>query len=141
MFRQCGIVVTFQYPLQLYFSGHIEDYAPRQVVMFPLILCFIYTCRKVRHKNVVQFIGACTRPPNLCIVTGINVKFKTTQQAELFQDRRLLLFSRQLPHMYFSLSFLLFVYLHFFGCRVHVWGKRVWLFTQTKGQFQTTYST
>lgn len=26
--------------------------------------------RKVRHKNVVQFIGACTRSPNLCIVTG-----------------------------------------------------------------------
>ncbi|KAK9946868.1 hypothetical protein M0R45_012311 [Rubus argutus] len=25
--------------------------------------------RKVRHKNVVQFIGACTRPPNLFIVT------------------------------------------------------------------------
>ncbi|KAM5565230.1 serine/threonine-protein kinase STY46-like [Rosa sericea] len=25
--------------------------------------------RKVRHKNVVQFIGACTKPPNLCIVT------------------------------------------------------------------------
>lgn len=24
--------------------------------------------RKVRHKNVVQFIGACTRAPNLCIV-------------------------------------------------------------------------
>lgn len=24
--------------------------------------------RKVRHKNVVQFIGACTRRPNLCIV-------------------------------------------------------------------------
>ena len=24
--------------------------------------------RKVRHKNVVQFIGACTRKPNLCIV-------------------------------------------------------------------------
>lgn len=24
---------------------------------------------KVRHKNVVQFIGACTRPPVLCIVT------------------------------------------------------------------------
>jgi serine/threonine protein kinase len=23
---------------------------------------------KVRHKNVVQFIGACTRKPNLCIV-------------------------------------------------------------------------
>ena len=25
--------------------------------------------RKVRHKNVVQFIGACTIPPKLCIVT------------------------------------------------------------------------
>jgi serine/threonine protein kinase len=24
--------------------------------------------RKARHKNVVQFIGACTRKPNLCIV-------------------------------------------------------------------------
>nr|XP_029151496.1 serine/threonine-protein kinase STY46 isoform X2 [Arachis hypogaea] len=24
---------------------------------------------KVRHKNVVQFIGACTKPPRLCIVT------------------------------------------------------------------------
>ncbi|RXH73364.1 hypothetical protein DVH24_013048 [Malus domestica] len=24
---------------------------------------------KVRHKNVVQFIGACTKPPKLCIIT------------------------------------------------------------------------
>ncbi len=30
----------------------------------------LMVCRKVRHKNVVQFIGACTKPPNLCIVTG-----------------------------------------------------------------------
>ncbi|XP_018450394.1 serine/threonine-protein kinase STY17 isoform X1 [Raphanus sativus] len=29
----------------------------------------VYIMRKVRHKNVVQFIGACTRSPNLCIVT------------------------------------------------------------------------
>eukprot|EP00250_Pteridium_aquilinum_P012326 c20659_g2_i1 orf=1-1122(-) len=29
----------------------------------------VYIMRKVRHKNVVQFIGACTRPPHLCIVT------------------------------------------------------------------------
>ncbi|KAH1190496.1 Serine/threonine-protein kinase STY46 [Glycine max] len=29
----------------------------------------VYIMRKVRHKNVVQFIGACTKPPGLCIVT------------------------------------------------------------------------
>ncbi|XWS42198.1 hypothetical protein CRYUN_Cryun17cG0147600 [Craigia yunnanensis] len=29
----------------------------------------VYIMRKVRHKNVVQFIGACTRAPNPCIVT------------------------------------------------------------------------
>ncbi|KAI5401741.1 Serine/threonine-protein kinase sty46, variant 2 [Lathyrus oleraceus] len=30
----------------------------------------VYIMRKVRHKNVVQFMGACTKPPGLCIVTG-----------------------------------------------------------------------
>ncbi|XP_073112922.1 serine/threonine-protein kinase STY46 isoform X1 [Elaeis guineensis] len=29
----------------------------------------VYIMRKVRHKNVVQFIGACTRSSSLCIVT------------------------------------------------------------------------
>ncbi|KAJ6926885.1 hypothetical protein NC651_011090 [Populus alba x Populus x berolinensis] len=29
----------------------------------------VYIMRKVRHKNVVQFIGACTWSPNLCIMT------------------------------------------------------------------------
>ncbi|KAM0972662.1 hypothetical protein ACFX13_016350 [Malus domestica] len=29
----------------------------------------VYIMRKVRHKNVVQFIGACTKPPKLCIIT------------------------------------------------------------------------
>ncbi|KAG6767100.1 hypothetical protein POTOM_028279 [Populus tomentosa] len=34
----------------------------------------VYIMRKVRHKNVVQFIGACTRSPNLCIVTEFMAK-------------------------------------------------------------------
>ncbi|XP_064949686.1 serine/threonine-protein kinase STY46 isoform X5 [Musa acuminata AAA Group] len=33
------------------------------------ISCLFRDFRKVRHKNVVQFIGACTKPPSLCIVT------------------------------------------------------------------------
>ena len=33
-----------------------------------LLLQEVTIMRKVRHKNVVQFIGACTRKPNLCIV-------------------------------------------------------------------------
>ena len=34
----------------------------------PWCLQEVTIMRKVRHKNVVQFIGACTRKPNLCIV-------------------------------------------------------------------------
>lgn len=34
----------------------------------PWIVQEVSIMRKVRHKNVVQFIGACTRKPNLCIV-------------------------------------------------------------------------
>ncbi|XP_028768091.1 serine/threonine-protein kinase STY46-like isoform X2 [Neltuma alba] len=29
----------------------------------------VYIMRKVRHRNVVQFIGACTKPPHFCIIT------------------------------------------------------------------------
>jgi hypothetical protein len=26
--------------------------------------------REVHHANVVRFIGACTKPPQFCIITG-----------------------------------------------------------------------
>ncbi|KAI4317000.1 hypothetical protein L6164_024915 [Bauhinia variegata] len=29
----------------------------------------VYILSKIQHKNIVQFVGACTKPPNLCIVT------------------------------------------------------------------------
>lgn len=37
-------------------------------VQFQEFLQEVGIMRKVRHRNVVQFIGACTRKPNLCIV-------------------------------------------------------------------------
>lgn len=43
------------------------------------LLSMFLDFRKVRHKNVVQFIGASTKPPNLCIITGMveeNGRFK-----------------------------------------------------------------
>ena len=50
--------------------------------------------RKVRHKSVVQFIGACTRPPNLCIVFvfmhGGSVYDYIHRQGGSFTTRRLL---------------------------------------------------
>ncbi|KAH0915876.1 hypothetical protein HID58_030322 [Brassica napus] len=42
----------------------------------------VFIMRKVRHKNVVQFIGACTKPPHLCIVTAwIPYEYMTPLQA------------------------------------------------------------
>jgi len=34
----------------------------------PMLVQEVAIMRKVRHRNVVQFIGACTQKPNLCIV-------------------------------------------------------------------------
>ncbi len=42
----------------------------KKVPIFQVTDKSLMVCRRVRHKNVVQFIGACTKPPNLCIVTG-----------------------------------------------------------------------
>ncbi|XP_011034943.1 PREDICTED: tyrosine-protein kinase CSK-like isoform X1 [Populus euphratica] len=42
---------------------HLDDKLQSEFVQEVSIM------RKVRHKNVVQFIGSCTRPPSLCIVT------------------------------------------------------------------------
>lgn len=54
---QAGTKVTAIYPWVLLTTA----------VWLPLLrlVCFAL---QVRHKNVVQFIGACTRKPNLCIV-------------------------------------------------------------------------
>ncbi|XP_024922183.1 serine/threonine-protein kinase STY8 isoform X2 [Ziziphus jujuba] len=58
-------------------AGHLNETMQREFAqevyimrtLISLACLFFGTCRKVRHKNVVQFIGACTRHPNLCIVT------------------------------------------------------------------------
>ncbi|XP_040946925.1 serine/threonine-protein kinase STY46 isoform X4 [Gossypium hirsutum] len=42
---------------------------PRQLKFETKVASGSYGDLKVRHKNVVQFIGACTKPPNLYIVT------------------------------------------------------------------------
>ncbi|GJY25916.1 hypothetical protein Tco_0400642 [Tanacetum coccineum] len=39
--------------------------------------------RKVRHTNVVQFIGACTKPSNLCIVTGNDDRVCTSYRRQI----------------------------------------------------------
>ncbi|RZC45015.1 hypothetical protein C5167_037962 [Papaver somniferum] len=45
----------------------------QSVPLFQLSLLHLLSFRKVRHKNVVQFIGACTKTPSLCIVTGMKL--------------------------------------------------------------------
>ncbi|KAJ6985833.1 hypothetical protein NC653_023691 [Populus alba x Populus x berolinensis] len=44
----------------------------------------VYIMRKVRHKNVVQFIGACTKLPSLCIVTDfyLFISFQVVKVAD-----------------------------------------------------------
>ena len=42
--------------------------AATDTAQFAEFLQEVHIMRKVRHRNVVQFIGACTQRPNLCIV-------------------------------------------------------------------------
>ncbi|KAF7801623.1 maternal effect embryo arrest protein [Senna tora] len=41
----------------------------------------VYILSKVCHKNVVKFIGSCTKPPNLCIVTEMAADQALTQDS------------------------------------------------------------
>ena len=35
-----------------------------------LSIPYLHLFREVHHTNVVRFIGACTKPPKFCIITG-----------------------------------------------------------------------
>ncbi|KAG0448588.1 hypothetical protein HPP92_027758 [Vanilla planifolia] len=47
--------------------------------------------REVQHRNVVRFVGACTSPPQFCIVTGIFVIRRLGNSKEGAEDGSLLL--------------------------------------------------
>ena len=46
----------------------VHAWLHQQLEKLDMFLQEVTIMRKVRHRNVVQFIGACTRKPNLCIV-------------------------------------------------------------------------
>ncbi|XP_047951385.1 serine/threonine-protein kinase STY46-like isoform X1 [Salvia hispanica] len=50
-------------------NTELEKEFAQEVYIMRFVVVHLWIHRKVRHKNVVQFIGACTRPPKLCIVT------------------------------------------------------------------------
>ncbi|XP_057732669.1 serine/threonine-protein kinase STY46-like isoform X1 [Arachis stenosperma] len=58
-----GIYCSQEVAIKILKPEHVNSDLQREFVQE------VYIMRKVRHKNVVQFIGACTKPPRLCIVT------------------------------------------------------------------------
>ena len=101
-----------------------------------LFLHFLLTCRKVRHKNVVQFIGACTKLPSLCIVTG---KCQWNFKCILCLFIPCMNFFLHPPPPNLSSSIQHFVssthYFLFLLNRIYVWRKCLWLPTQAEGCF------
>ena len=72
--------------------------------------------RKVRHRNVVQFIGACTQKPNLCIV------FEFMRGGSIYDHLRQVVQSPLLTHVA-AMQYLL---LHTYRCN-RLWLPRVTL--------------
>lgn len=62
-FKQ-SLVVEFRWIAFFFFSQLLIQNPFSSLILFSTFF------RKIRHKNVVQFIGARTQPPNMCIVTG-----------------------------------------------------------------------
>ncbi|KAM3376771.1 serine/threonine-protein kinase STY46 isoform X2 [Capsicum galapagoense] len=70
----------------------------------------VYIMRKVRHKNVVQFIGACTRPPNLCIVTGIKCRIQDHTTGRIISKSPIVTVCKTIsPYLFAYFTFLLVV--------------------------------
>ncbi|XP_040995882.1 serine/threonine-protein kinase STY46-like isoform X2 [Juglans microcarpa x Juglans regia] len=58
-----GVYLSEDVAVKILRSEHLNDALEDEFSQEVAIL------REVRHKNVVRFIGACTKPPHLCIVT------------------------------------------------------------------------
>ncbi|KAL2996399.1 hypothetical protein AAZX31_10G269700 [Glycine max] len=58
-----GVYCSQEVAIKVLKAEHVDSELQREFAQE------VYIMRKVRHKNVVQFIGACTKSPRLCIVT------------------------------------------------------------------------
>lgn len=55
-----------------------NNHSPRFIVIIVSFYCCIVSiyASTLRHPNMVLYIGACTKPPNVCIVTGMAITVK-----------------------------------------------------------------